>query len=122
MKLCGFQACRPCTTPAPRWLWHTPAAPCMPASPAKRSHAPNRSLFTELHQGREVPIGMGTEFGTFVGTDRIPMVLPSTDSHKIKRYYVSSGQFSMVDMNTALHVQEHNDVSSRWCRQQSKHG
>ncbi|MEQ2231953.1 hypothetical protein ILYODFUR_006007 [Ilyodon furcidens] len=31
----------------------------------------------------------------------------------------TSGQFSMPDMNTALHAQERNDISSRWYRQQS---
>ncbi|MEQ2166968.1 hypothetical protein GOODEAATRI_033896 [Goodea atripinnis] len=78
---------------------------------------------------------MGTKFGTFIGTDQIPLVLQSTDSHKIKRYHVlvpkriivtlrewKSGRFSMPDMNTALHAQQHNDVSSRCYRQQSKHG
>ncbi|MEQ2189988.1 hypothetical protein GOODEAATRI_030921 [Goodea atripinnis] len=64
------------------------------------------------------PVGMGIEFGTFMGTNRMMSVLPSTDSRKIKRYHISvpkriivtprewkSGRFSMLDMNTALHPQ-----------------
>ncbi|MED6256810.1 hypothetical protein ATANTOWER_025177 [Ataeniobius toweri] len=63
---------------------------------------------------------------------RIPSVLLSTDSRKIKLYPVSppkhiimalrewkSGRFSMPDMSTALHAQECNDVSSRSYSQQS---
>ncbi|MEQ2227358.1 hypothetical protein ILYODFUR_036916 [Ilyodon furcidens] len=55
---------------------------------------------------------MGTEFGTFIGTDLIPSVLPRTDSRKtegVKR----------VDMNTALHTQKRNGFRSCWYRKQS---
>ncbi|MED6256428.1 hypothetical protein ATANTOWER_025945 [Ataeniobius toweri] len=74
---------------------------------------------------------MGTEFGTFVGTDRNPSVLQRTDSCKINWSHVSvpkhnivtlrewtNGRSSMLDMNAALQAQERNQVSSRWyCRQ-----
>ena len=34
-------------------------------------------------------LGMGTEFGTFIGTDRIPPEVPSIDSCEVNRYHIS---------------------------------
>ncbi len=34
-------------------------------------------------------VGLGTELGTFKGTDRIASVLQSTDSHYLIRYQIS---------------------------------
>ena len=34
-------------------------------------------------------LGMGTEFGTFIGTDRIPPKVPSIDSREVNRCHIS---------------------------------
>lgn len=41
---------------------------------------------------------MGTEFGTFVGIEQIPLAVTCTDLRKIKRFYVSVPKTILVTL------------------------